>query len=84
MAGIITPSVTPEEGIEELIDTINNMNLKKSIKTSLNGPLHNAIKLLTDNNPSNDNDVCNKLDSFLAQVNAKEANGQLTTQQAAK
>lgn len=81
-AGIITPPVTPEEGIENLIDTINNLNLKSSIKTSLNGPLHNAIKLLTDNNPSNDNDVCNKLDSFLAQLNAKEANGQLTTLQA--
>jgi hypothetical protein len=82
-AGIITPSSTPEEGIENLIDTISNMNLKTSIKTSLNGPLHSAIKLLTDNNPSNDNDVCDKLDAFLAQVNAKEANGQLTTQQAA-
>lgn len=83
-AGIITPSLTPEEGIEKVIDTINNMNLKSSIKTSLNGPLHNAIKLLTDNDPSNDNDVCNKLDSFLGQLNAKEANGQLTSQQAAE
>jgi hypothetical protein len=38
---------------------------------------------LTDNDPSNDADVCSKLDSFLSQVDAKEANGQLTSQQAA-
>jgi len=82
-AGTITPSVSPVEGIENLIATIDNMNLIKSVKTSLEGPLHNAIKLLTDNDPTNDKDVCAKLGSFLQQVNSKENNGQLTSQQAA-
>jgi hypothetical protein len=81
-AGTLTPSVTPVEGIENLIDTIDNMNLIKSVKTSLEGPLHNAIKLLSDNDPTNDKDACAKLDSFIQQVNAKEQNGQLTFQQA--
>lgn len=76
--------LTPAEGIQKLIDTINNMNLDKGTQTSLNGPLQNAIKLLTDNNPSNDNSVCNKLNAFLEQVDAKGANGRLTSQQAAE
>jgi hypothetical protein len=80
--GVLT-SITPAEGIQKLIDTINSLPIDKGTKTSLNGPLHNAINLLTDNNPNNDGAVCGKLDSFISQVNAKEANGQLTSQQAA-
>lgn len=82
-AGTITPSVSPVEGIGNLIDTIDNMNLIKSVKTSLEGPLHNAIKLLTDSDPTNDKDVCDKLNSFIEQVNSKENNERLTSQQAA-
>ena len=44
--------------------------------------MHNAIKLLTDKDPTNDVDVCSKLNSFLEQVNSKEANKELTSQQA--
>ena len=80
--GILTSTTTPVEGIQKLIDTINGLPIAKSTKTSLNGPLHNAISLLTDNNPSNDASVCSKLDSFLSQVDTKEANRQLTPQQA--
>jgi hypothetical protein len=60
----------------------SNDLLKKGTQTSLNGPLHNVIKLLEDNNPSNDIAVCDKLSSFINQVDAKEGNRQLTTQQA--
>jgi len=81
--GTLTPATTPAEGIQKLIDTINGLPIAKGTQTSLLGPLHNAIKLLTDNDPSNDASVCSKLDSFLSQVDAKEANGQLTPQQAA-
>ena len=42
------------------------------------------LKLLEDNNPINDAVVCDKLNSFLGQVNSKEANGQLTSAQAAE
>ena len=84
-AGTITPTekLTPPEAIQKLIDTINNMDIAKATKTSLNGPLHNAIKLLTDKDPSNDADVCSKLNSFLEQVNSKEASKQLTSDEAA-
>jgi hypothetical protein len=37
------------------------MNFIKSVRTSLEGPFHNAIKLLSDNDSTNDKDVCNKL-----------------------
>jgi hypothetical protein len=84
-AGTITPTekLTPQEAIQKLIDTINNMDIAKATKTSLNGPLQNAIKLLTDKDPSNDADVCSKLNSFLEQVNSKEASKQLTSDEAA-
>jgi hypothetical protein len=81
-SGTITPAQTPEEGIQSLINTIDNMNLVKNVRTSLQGPLHNAIKILTDNDPTNDKDVCSKLNSFLQQVSSKEKNGLLTSQQA--
>ena len=81
--GTLTPiDVTPPEAIENLINTIDGMNLDKGTQTSLNGPLHNTIRFLEDNNPSNDAAVCDKLSSFLKQVDAKEANGKLTAQQA--
>jgi hypothetical protein len=81
--GTLTPATTPAEGIQKLIDTINGLPVAKGTKTSLLGPLHNAVNLLTDNDPTNDASVCSKLDSFLSQVDAKAANGQLTPQQAA-
>jgi hypothetical protein len=83
-SGTILPAQTPGQGIQKLVDTIGNMNLVKNVKTSLNGPLQNAIKLLTDTDPTNDKDVCNKLSSFIQQVNSKEQNKQLTSQQAAE
>jgi hypothetical protein len=42
-----------------------------------------SMTSLTDNDPTNDKDVCNKLKSFIQQVNSKENNKQLTSQQAA-
>jgi len=74
--------LTPQEAIRMISDTINSMNLPKGTETSLNGPLHNAIQLLEDHDPTNDISVCDKLASFIEQVNAKEANGQLTLDQA--
>ena len=66
-AGTITPTekLTPPEAIQKLIDTINNMDIAKNTKTSLNGPLHNAIKLLTDKDPSNDADVWQQTELIL-------------------
>ena len=76
-------TLTPSQGIQKLIATINNLDTSVGAKTSLNVRLKNAIELLIDNNPENDEAVCGSLDAFLAQVNSKEANKQLTLSQAA-
>jgi hypothetical protein len=79
---ISTAQLTPVQGTQKLIGTINSMPIPTGTKTSLNAPLKNAIPLLTDNNPNNDKAVCNTLGAFLNQVNAKERLF-LTPQQAA-
>jgi hypothetical protein len=76
--------ITPSQAIQRLIDTINNMDISMGAKTSLAAPLKNALKLLIDNNPENDEAVCGRLAALLAQVNSKEANSQLTSSQAAE
>jgi hypothetical protein len=58
---------------------MDNMHLTRSI-TSLEAPLNAALNQLIRNN---DADACNILDAFLYHVNANEANGRLTSQQAA-
>jgi hypothetical protein len=71
----------PAEATEDLIDAIKDLGLPNGIRTSLLAPLNEAITLLNDNNPANDAAVCGKLDAFVSQVNAKEANGTLSTAQ---
>lgn len=72
------------QAIQELIDTVNGMGLPRNVQMSLLAPLNQAINLLNDNNPANDAAVCGDLNAFINQVNAKEANGQLTAAQAAQ
>ena len=76
--------LTPAQGIQNIINKINNLNLPDGVQTSLTAPLNNAIKILTDDNPNNDKAVCGKLDAFINEVNAKEKNGSLTATQATK
>ena len=73
-------TVTPKQAIQKLIHTIDNMHLSKGTTTSLEAPLNEAVKQL---NRENDVAACNLLNAFLHQVDAKETNGQLTSQQAA-
>ena len=73
---------TPSESIQNLIDTINDLDISKRAKTSLTASLKIAIKLLTDDNPDNDKAPCRILDAFLATVHAFEAIKQLTSLQA--
>jgi hypothetical protein len=51
------------------------------VTTSLEAGLNAALAQLNHNN---DTPVCNQLNAFLNQVNAKQNNGQLTPQQAAE
>jgi len=73
---------TPSESIQNLIDTINDLDISKRAKTSLTASLKIAIKLLTDDNPDNDKAPCRILDAFLATVHSFEAIKQLTSLQA--
>ena len=73
--------LTPTQGIQQLINTIDSFNLPKGVTTSLEAPLNAALAQLNSNN---DTPACNQLNAFLNQVNAKQNNGQLTQQQAAE
>ncbi len=77
------PEKTPVELTQDLKATINSMNIPKSLKTSLQGPLTNAEKILTDKDPTNDLDACTKLNDFITSVNDKTGTrGGLTSAQA--
>jgi len=58
------------------------LGLPKGVENSLTANLKNIVKLLEDGNPNNDGAVCGKLGGFINKVDAKEKNGQLTTEQA--
>ncbi len=77
---ISTTTLTPKQAIQKLIHTIDNMHLSKGSTTSLEAPSNAAAKQL---NRENDATACNLLSAFLNQVDSKESNGQLTSQQAA-
>jgi len=71
--------LTPQRAVQNIINSINNMHLSKGTTTSLEAPLSAAISQL---NRNNDAAACNTLDAFLNHVNADDANGRLTSQQA--
>jgi hypothetical protein len=79
LAGVPT---SPSEDIQNLINEIGDMGLPENVENSLTAPLHQSTNLLNDDNPNNDVAVCNKLDAFINEVNAKEGSGQLTPTQA--
>ena len=72
------PSSSPPQQIQNLINTLNEMNLANSIKNSLTAPLNQAVNILQDTNPNNDVSACNKLVAFIQQVNAQTQNNNLT------
>jgi DNA-binding beta-propeller fold protein YncE len=78
---VISTTVTPTQGVQNLIDTIDSFHLPKGVTTSLEAPLNAALAQL---NRNHDTPACNQLKAFLNQVNAKQSNGQLTPQQAAE
>ncbi len=73
--------LTSEQAIQKLIETIDEMGLSKGTTTSLQAPLNAAVKHLENNKQAQ---ACGPLGAFLDQVNEKESNGQLTSQQAAE
>ena len=71
--------LTPIQGIQKLINTINSFHLPKGVTASLEAPLNAALTQLNRNHYTR---ACNQLNAFLNQVNARQINGQITAQQA--
>ena len=74
--------LTPAEGVESLIDTVDDLPLSGGLKTSLKASLNNALKKLFDDQPQNDTAACASLNDFMAQVNDLLTAGKLTPDQA--
>jgi hypothetical protein len=75
---------TPAKAVQKLIDTITSMDMPKNLRRGFISPLQQALKILNDDNPSNNNAVCINLDDLLRRVNANliEADIKITKSQA--
>ena len=71
------------QATQDLIDTVESLNLGNSLENSLTSNLGTAIDKLVDNNPNNDSAACGKINSFLNKVAAQDGKG-LTSPQAAQ
>jgi len=72
--------ITPQQAIQNLVSTIDNMHLSKSASISLETSLIFTIRLL---NSHLNTAACATFNAFLNNINANQASGQLTAQQAA-
>lgn len=71
--------LTPAQGIQKLIDDIkNNASVPKKVKVDLIARLQTALRLLTDNNPENDDAVCGVMLGFTKSVDNFGKRGVLT------
>jgi DNA-binding beta-propeller fold protein YncE len=77
---VIDDPPPPATQLQSLIDKVRNYNLAQGITNSLDAKLQNALAAVDSLNQGNSNAVCNKLDSFINEV---EAQNRLTTAQAA-
>ena len=73
----------PVAAIQDLVDTIANMNLHKGIRNSLDAKLSNALSALTDKVPGNDASAVNKLNAFINEC-AAQSGKHLAPEQANK
>jgi YVTN family beta-propeller protein len=74
-ATFVVRVLSPAQAIQQQL-----VDLAQSIGVNI-GPLHQAVDLISDNNPNNDVAVCNKLDAFINQVNTnqQQQQGQIIT-----
>ncbi len=74
---------TPVEVIEEIVSNVENLqNIPQSTKTSLTATLKGVVKILSDDNPNNDNSACGKFGAFTNKIKPSEKRGSLTEDQA--
>ena len=72
---------TPEEKIDGLISDVEALDLNNGNKNALTKKLANAIKNITNDDPTDDSEACEKLQSFIDQLNAFVNAGKLTQEQ---
>jgi hypothetical protein len=77
-SGTFQAVLIPAQAIQQLIDLAQSIGINT-------GPLHQAVALISDNNPNNDRAVCNQLDAFINQVNTnlQQQQGQIIPEQEA-
>ncbi len=66
----VTLPPTPEEKIDGLIGEVEALDLNNGNKNALTKKLSNAIKNITNEDPTDDSEACEKLQSFIDQLNA--------------
>jgi hypothetical protein len=58
------------QGIQQLVQFIQHNSLPANTANSLTAPLNQAMVILAGNNPNNDAGACNRMNTFIAQVNS--------------
>jgi hypothetical protein len=74
--------LAPEENIEGLIDGVVGLDLNNGNTKSLSKKLEQAINNITNLDPTDDAEACEKLQSFIDQLNAFVKIGKITQVQA--
>jgi hypothetical protein len=74
--------MTPGQAAQTLIDEILGLGLAPGVQNRLRGPLHEVVRLLTDEKSNNDVAACGQLAAFINNVDSKAGNGQLSAAQA--
>ena len=74
-------ALTPENQADEIIEEIENLGLNKGNENALTKKIENAIKNLTNDDPTDDSEACEKLEAFINQLNAFVNSGKLTQEQ---
>ena len=66
--------VPPDESVENLVDTVVDLNIQEGITNSLDGKLNAALEALQDINEHNDVAAINSLEAFINAVEAQRGN----------
>lgn len=68
------PESSPAQAIDELISTVEDMNLQQGIENSLDAKLNAVLQALDDVNENNDVAAINSLEAFINAVEAQRGN----------
>jgi len=74
----VLQSDNPEDKINNMIEDVEELGLSQGNTNSLSKKLENAIKNITNEDLTDDHEACEKLQSFIDQLNALVNAGKLT------